>query len=275
MLKESGSSSAVLASSVGAAVRCRSRQRGVVALVMALAVVLTTSFVPVCAANKATAAPVAAPNGSTALDSYLGNLKTLRTTFLQTLADAQGREIDRSTGTLIVARPGRFSWEIHPQAVNTATGTPTATAGGTASSGSAGSKIGAGQLMVSDGRNLWFLDRDLEQVTVKQVDAALSATPAMLLSGTVDVRKNFNVTPAGTRDGLDWVLVEPRGTDADFRDALFGFAGGDLKRMILEDKLGQTATIMFDRIERNGPVGAQETSFTPPKDADVIGTPRK
>jgi len=129
--------------------------------------------------------------------------------------------------------------------------------------------------MVSDGRNLWFYDRDLEQVTVKPVDAALSATPAMLLSGTVDVRKNFTLAMAGQREGLDWVLVEPHGVDADFRDALFGFVNGDLKRMILEDKLGQTATIMFDHIERNVPVSAQETSFSPPKGVDVIGTPRK
>jgi len=201
----------------------------------------------------ATAAPAA--TGATPLDKYLDNLKTLRTSFLQTLADAQGHEIDRSTGTLIVARPGKFSWDIHPQ--------------------TGAANKGAGQLMVSDGRNLWFYDRDLEQVTVKPVDAALSATPAMLLSGTVDVRKNFTVTPAGQREGLDWVLVEPHGVDADFRDALFGFANGDLKRMILEDKLGQTATIMFDHIERNVPVSPQETTFTPPKGADVIGTPRK
>lgn len=226
--------------------------------------VLVANRVPAAAAAQAPSPAAASttgtstPNSPTQLDGYLNNLKTLRATFLQTLADSQGREIDRSTGTLIVARPGKFSWEIHPQVANTAD-----------------SKAGAGQLMVSDGRNLWFLDRDLEQVTVKPVDAALSATPAMLLSGTVDVRKNFNLTPAGPRDGFDWVLVEPHGTDADFRDALFGFAGGDLKRMILEDKLGQTATIIFDRIERNGPVTAQETSFTPPKGTDVIGTPRK
>jgi outer membrane lipoprotein carrier protein len=200
-------------------------------------------------------AATASANVSTPLDKYLSDMKTLRTSFLQTLADGQGREIDRSTGTLIVARPGKFSWDIHPQAGDT--------------------NKGAGQLMVSDGRNLWFFDRDLEQVTVKPVDAALSATPAMLLSGTVDVRKNFTLSLAGQRDGLDWVLVEPHGTDADFKDALFGFSSGDLKRMILEDKLGQTATIMFDHIERNVPVSAQETSFAPPKGADLIGKPQK
>jgi outer membrane lipoprotein carrier protein len=224
------------------------------ASLLASAAPLAANAAPTAAAP---AAPEAAPaTGPTPLDKYLNDLKTLRTSFLQTLADGQGREIDRSTGTLIVARPGKFSWDIHPQVAG-------------------GGNKGTGQLMVSDGRNLWFFDRDLEQVTVKPVDAALSATPAMLLSGTVDVRKNFTVTPAGQRDGLDWVLVEPRGADADFRDALFGFANGDLKRMILEDKLGQTATIMFDHIERNVPVTTQETSFTPPQGADVIGTPRK
>ena len=277
MLKES--SCALLADSPRAAAQSWSRPLSAAAVVMTLVAALTGAFVPAHAADKA---PVTATAGSssTPLDTYLDNLKTLRATFLQTLADGQGREIDRSTGTLIVARPGRFSWEIHPQAVNTAAGpgngAAVTNAGNTArSTGTAGNQAATGQLMVSDGRNLWFLDRDLEQVTVKPVDAALSATPAMLLSGTVDVRQNFTITSAGPRDGLDWVLVEPHGTDADFRQALFGFAGGDLKRMILEDKLGQTATIMFDRIERNGPVTPQETSFTPPKGADVIGTPRK
>ncbi|HXY76823.1 MAG TPA: outer membrane lipoprotein chaperone LolA [Steroidobacteraceae bacterium] len=198
-------------------------------------------------------AGAAEPTAPTPLDGYLENLKTLRTTFLQTLADSSGREIDRANGTLIVQRPGKFRWEIHPQ-----TG---------ASS--------AGQLMVCDGRNLWFLDRDLKQVTVKPVDAALSATPAMLLSGTADVHKNFSIAPAGERMGLDWVLVEPEGVEADFRSALFGFDHGDLKRMILEDKLDQTATVIFEKIARNVPVSASEVSFTPPAGTDVIGTPVK
>ena len=205
-------------------------------------------------------APAAYAAAATPLDAYLDDMKTLRASFVQTLADAHGKEIDRSTGTLIVSRPGKFSWEIHPQNMG-------------------GSKD-SGQLMVADGKNLWFLDRDLQQVTVKPADAALSATPAMLLSGTVDVRKNFTITSAPKRDGLDWVLVEPHGTDADFRRALMGFEGKDagqpaLKRMILEDKLGQTATVMFDHVERNGNVAPEEVSFTPPAGVDVIGTPRK
>ena len=222
---------------------------------------------PLAAAAAAPAPPAApATGGPTPLDKYLDNLRTLRTSFVQTLADPHGREIDRASGTLIVQRPGKFSWDIHPQPVagSAAAANPTPAGGG-----------GAGQLMVCDGVNLWFYDRDLQQVTVKAVDAALSATPAMLLSGAVDVRKSFAISPVGVREGLDWVLVEPNGTQADFRRALFGFEHGDLQRLILEDKLDQTATIVFQKIERNGPVRPAEVSFSPPAGADVIGTSRK
>jgi outer membrane lipoprotein carrier protein len=230
-------------------------------LAVLLAALLAVSAVFVATVGSAAAA---AAQPATPLDAYLDNLKTLRATFLQTLADPHGREIDRATGTLVVDRPGKFRWEIHPQ--------PIPDNGGDNPGAAA---PGAGQLMVCDGQNLWFLDRDLQQVTVKPVDAALSATPAMLLSGTVDVRKNFKISPAGERLGLTWVLVEPQGAQADFRDALFGFDHGELKRMILEDKLDQTATIIFEKVERNVPVSPAEVSFTPPAGTDVIGKPRQ
>jgi outer membrane lipoprotein carrier protein len=95
----------------------------------------------------------------------------------------------------------------------------------------------------------------------------------MLLSGASNLRESFKVTPAGARDGLDWVLVEPRRAEADFRRALFGFAKGILKRMIIDDRLGQTATIEFDSVKRNERVTPDEVSFTPPPGTDVIGKP--
>jgi outer membrane lipoprotein carrier protein len=187
----------------------------------------------------------------TPLDRYLAGLKTLRAAFTQTLVDANGRVVDRAQGTLVVARPGKFRWEVTPQ------------------------EAGAGgeQLLVADGRNVWFFDKELEQVTVKPADAALSSTPAMLLSGAGNVRDQFNVTSAGSRDGLEWVLVEPRAAEADFRRALLGFEKDRLARMIVDDKLGQTATVSFASATRNGPVAPEEMSFNAPAGVDVIGTP--
>ena len=223
------------------------------------------------AAQSAPAAtPAATPQGPTPLDRYLQHLKTLRVTFLQTVADAHGAEVGRSSGTLTVERPGKFRWEIHPQAATAAAGSSQSAPAGAASASS------GGQIMVSDGRNLWYYDRDLEQVTVRPVTAALSATPAMLLSGTVDVHQHFTEASAGKREGLDWVYVEPRSTDADFKSALFGFDHkGTLQRMILEDKLGQVVTIIFQDVALNVSVPPKELTFTPPPGADVIGTPAR
>jgi outer membrane lipoprotein carrier protein len=210
---------------------------------------LATSVIAIALAF---AAPIAAAaDASTPLDKYFDGLSTLRASFTQTVKDAHGKDVDRSNGTLVVSRPGKFRWEVQPKA----------------GSGS------SGQLLVADGKNVWFFDRDLEQVTVKPIDTALSSTPAMLLSGASDVRASFKLTPAGTRDGLDWVLVEPKQSEADFRRALFGFGKGNLQRMIIDDRLGQTATIDFDKVERNARVAPDEVSFTPPPGTDVIGKP--
>jgi outer membrane lipoprotein carrier protein len=188
----------------------------------------------------------------TPLDSYLEHLKTLRTEFSQAVTDSKGRLVQDARGKLVIVRPGRFRWELTP--------------------------TGAGsspQLMVADGKNLWFYDRDLEQVSVKPASSAISATPAGLLSGDGNIRELFTVAPAGRKDGLDWVVVTPREDDADFREARLAFGKSELKRMVLKDKLGQTVNLDFATSERNPPVAEAEVKFTPPPEADVIGTPAK
>ena len=226
-------------------------------LTAALAAVALGVAAPQCCAGPPPPPQPAHAPAATRLDRFLQHLKTLKVTFRQTLVDAHGAEISRAAGTLIVARPGRFRWDIRPL-------------------GADGKAVGEGQLMVGDGRNVWFYDRDLQQVTVQPVSAALSATPAMLLSGTVDVRRHFREQSAGRREGLSWVFVEPKhASGADFRSALFGFEHGTLERMILEDTLGQVATVVFEHVEINRPVPARELTFSPPPGADVIGTPAK
>jgi len=198
-----------------------------------------------------------AAEAQTPLDSYLEHLKTLRAEFSQVVTDGKGREVQNARGKLVIVRPGRFRWELTP-----------------AGAGASNSP----QLMVADGKNLWFYDSDLEQVSVKAATSALTATPAGLLSGEGNIRELFTVAPAGRKDGLDWVLVTPKESDADFREARLAFATaprkqGDLKRMVLKDKLGQTVRLDFLASERNPPVAEAEVKFSPPAGADVIGTP--
>jgi outer membrane lipoprotein carrier protein len=208
------------------------RTSGLLALLLALVV-----------AVAAQAAPAPTP-----LDQYLDGLRTLRTEFSQSVVDGKGEEVQKAEGKLVIVRPGRFRWELTPA------GNPSA------------------QLMVADGRNLWFYDRDLEQVSVKPA-TVLTATPASLLSGDGDVRKLFTVSLAGKRDGLDWVKVVPKSGEADFREAQLAFTRGELKRMVLKDKLGQTVRLDFLTSSRNVAVEESEVQFSPPTTADLIGTP--
>lgn len=189
----------------------------------------------------------------TALDRYLAGLVTLRAQFEQRVQDAQGRQVEQGSGTLLVQRPGRFRWEYTPR-------------------GDGGD--GGGQLLLADAQNLWFYDRELQQVTVKPVASALSATPVTLLSGSsADLQASFELTAQPGAEGLDWVRVVPKRTDADFASAELGFAGGALRRMKIHDRLGQLVTLDFARAERNARLAATDLQFTPPKGADVIGTP--
>jgi outer membrane lipoprotein carrier protein len=188
---------------------------------------------------------------TTPLDKYLSQLKTLRAEFLQTVTDSRGDTVQKAEGKFVIVRPGKFRWELTPN----------------------GTGVDSPQLMIADGKNLWFYDRDLEQVSVKPAATSLTATPASLLSGDGDIRALFRVSDGGRHDGFDWVVVTPRQSDADFREARLGFGSGDLKRMILKDKLGQTVKLEFVSSARNEPVADAEVKFTPPAGADVIGTP--
>lgn len=174
---------------------------------------------------------------------YLGELRSLRAEFRQTVTDARGRVIENAEGTMALARPGRFRWDYRvPE-----------------------------QVVVSDGVSVWLYDVELEQVTVRAADEALAGTPAMLLAGPGDLGDEFEITDAGQEGGLEWSLLTPRRPDGDFRELRLGFAGRDLQRMTLSDRLGQSTELLLLRVERNPRLEESLFSFKPPPGIDVVG----
>ena len=118
---------------------------------------------------------------------------------------------------------------------------------------------------------IWLYDSDLQQVTVRRLDVSLSATPAMLLSGEGKLADNFSVTETSQDKSAQWVMMEPKRSDTDFKWVRLGFAGNDLKFMQLADKLGQITTLEFSDIQKNLPLDPARFTFTVPAGADVIG----
>jgi outer membrane lipoprotein carrier protein len=207
---------------------------------------------------------VAADPSATALDHYLDGLTSLHAQFTQSVTDAKGKQIESGAGTLLVERPGKFRWDYQPHRDDAAR-----------SNASPAKDELRGQLLVADGKNLWFYDRELAQVTVKPVEAALSATPVILLSGSSSqLHDSFDISAAGSHDGLEWVRVKPRSAEADFSGAELGFKHGQLMSMVINDRLGQTVRLDFSHSERNARVDAADLQFKPPTGVDVIGTPQ-
>lgn len=214
-----------------------------------------------------------AQEGGGPLFAFLNGLNTLSTSFTQTVTDAHGVQSEAGSGSLQVQRPNRFRWDYRPTAPSDS---GNGAASGTVPSPDAGGDADTGQLMVADGNNLWFYDRELAQVTVKPITAALSSTPIMLLSSSPQqLRATFDVTSAGTREGFAWVQVKPRSATADFSSAELAFDGQRLTRMLVHDNLGQTVRLDFQHAERNVPLPPGLFQFKPPAGVDVIGTPTR
>jgi outer membrane lipoprotein carrier protein len=190
------------------------------------------------------AAPQTAQAGQQKVESFLQGLDGLQAQFKQTLTDSSGQPTEEASGTLAISRPDRFRWDYREP---------------------------YNQVIVSDGARIWIYDSDLEQVTVRKLDETLSATPAMLLSGRSNLSDNFTVTQASREGTVEWIRMEPRRDDTDFKWVRLGFEGAVLKYMQLADKLGQTTSLEFSNVERNPPLDPSRFTFTVPPGADVIG----
>jgi outer membrane lipoprotein carrier protein len=180
------------------------------------------------------------------LDHYLNEVRTLSANFTQTLIDASGEQIEESSGSLLISRPGKFRWTyVEPYE----------------------------QWLVADGLNLWSYDVDLAQVSVKPQSTALASTPALLLGGSDDVLDEFRYEGDASHGGLTWVRLVPLDTDSGFRHVELGFSGETLARMVFLDNLEQTTVVTLDNVAVNEPVDAEQFQFDVPEDVDVVGTP--
>lgn len=189
----------------------------------------------------------AANDPSVTLQRYLDGLSGFEAEFRQQVQDSRGHAGEQASGRVYLQKPGRFRWEYRQPNE---------------------------QLIVSDGRNLWLYDKDLEQVTIKSVDESISSTPALLLAGKVSVIDSYDVRDAGRRDGLDWLELTPKRNDTDFVILALGFERGDLRAMELQDKLGQQTRIDFSAVKRNPRLSEELFAFRPPAGVDVIGSAR-
>ena len=161
------------------------------------------------------------------------------------MLDQNGKRIQSASGIMQFQRPGKFRWTYQKPYE---------------------------QLIVGDGAKFWLYDADLNQVTVKKLDAALGSSPAALLSGSNEIERGFILAEDGSRDGLDWLQAIPRAQDSGFEKIRMAFdAQAGLVIMELKDTFGHKTVLRFSEMQHNPIISAQQFQFTPPKGADVLG----
>lgn len=183
-------------------------------------------------------------SGLDELHAFLEHTHSATADFRQTITRRDGHTAQVSSGSFAFERPGRFRWTYERP---------------------------YSQVIVGDGHRVWFYDRDLNQVMVRNLDAALGQTPAALLAGDNALEKNFTLVASGDTGGLAWVDAVPEARDSQFQRIRIGFADDLPQRMELTDAFGQTTTLVFDGMKRNPPLAPGMFDFTPPKGADVVG----
>jgi len=187
----------------------------------------------------------AAPQpGSEQLTEFLTNVETMSARFSQTLLDEDLAVVEVSAGDFAISRPGRFRWDYTEPYE---------------------------QLILADGDRLWIYDAELEQASVRTVDAVLATTPAMLLSGDTDISAGYEIVDRGLEDDVTWAELTPRTDEAEFVRLRLGFMDGEIRVMELFDRLGQTTRVEFFDVVRNPVLGDELFNFSPPDGVDVIG----
>lgn len=191
----------------------------------------------------AQAEPVDKGVGAGLLDAYLQKMSALRSEFRQTLLDEQERVVEEATGTVYLARPGRFRWEYREPEE---------------------------RVLVADGETLWMYDADLLQVTVRRLTDGLGDTPAALLTGEGAVLDNFEIVRVTESNTLTWVHLRPLSAESDFQSVALGFSGGLLNGLQLLDRLGQTTRIELMDAALNPDLPESTFRFEIPDGVDVI-----
>jgi len=177
------------------------------------------------------------------LKSFLSSTVTLTADFKQVTLNEYGQAQNTSEGVFYLSRPGKFRWSYKKPFI---------------------------QEIISNRGKVWFYDADLEQVTIKNIDDSLGSTPALLLSGNIELEQNFTLQQQGVDEDLLWIKLLPKNEDSGFKYILIGLDNGVLGGMELSDNFGQLTRIYFTKVNVNPALEKSIFEFVAPKGVDVF-----
>lgn len=173
-----------------------------------------------------------------ALAVKLDKYHSLSGNYTQVMTGKDGNVIQSIAGIFKLKRPGLYYWQ---------------------------SEDPYPQTIVSNGKQVWLYDPDLEQVTITQSDR-LGFNPSSFLAG--DIRKELSAYQVSI-DG-DRYTLKPVAENAPF-DALYLVFNGDLlNQASYTDKLGQTTSLTFSKVVKNPTITKKTFEFEVPAGTDIV-----
>ena len=185
----------------------------------------------------------AADSARLALDHFLSGLNTLQARFEQRVYQVGEALSSPATGTFQLKRPKQFRWDYQTPEV---------------------------KQVIADGRDLWLVENDLEQITQHYQSMALKNTPAAILLGTEPLEANFTSIERGTYQGLQWLELRPKDPDSDIKQVTLAFQQDTLRRLEWVDQLDQITEFRFYDVQRNPSLANARFVFNPPDDWDLF-----
>jgi len=167
----------------------------------------------------------------------------------QEIVVASAERTLRSQGTVAFKRPGKMRWVLHNHEE---------------------------QIIVADGKTLWFYQPEERQVLKAPFDAAFrSSAPISFLTGVGRITENFEVTLEERGLGVAHLNLLPRkrtGEVGRLRLAVVE-ATYDIVAADILDALGNETRIRFKNLARNVGLSDEVFRFEIPAGVDVIEAP--
>ncbi|MEX2468917.1 MAG: outer membrane lipoprotein chaperone LolA [Pseudohongiellaceae bacterium] len=199
-----------------------------------------------CLAGLATTAVAAAQEAPVAaLDSLLGDTRTMSADVAQVIVESDGGVLEESVIAMHMKRPDGFYWEtLEPFP----------------------------ELVVTNGKLLWNYQPDLEQVVVEPWDSDRSELAAQLLQGQTETLSRDYVIERLSEEGasLSEFRLRPLAGDSIYAQISISFVGPDLDTIHLRQTNGEQTVWRFSNVRRNEPLHDDLFEFEPPPGIEVI-----
>ena len=177
------------------------------------------------------------------LQQQLDNFDSLIASFEQRVSDQNFKLIDVQKGKFFLKQPGKFKWQYADQ----------------------------DQDIVSDGKTIFFVMRDLEQVIKKDFANAIATVPSLILvTDSSKLTELFAIEKLSSQGGVTRFQLLPKSLDSNYESVDVSFLNGKLLGLRLVDVLGQTTEVILSETQNNPKISRSEFKVKIPQGYDVI-----